>query len=122
MFLKSSLAQHVSDVAASIVRSTTSFYSHIFFCNSAYLCPGDEFASETSGMCAQAVAYQVEIHQSCTCLRHEEIVDGPIHNLCKGGCFADGGRIAYRLIPGDVNNLRNYTQPPEPNKNTDPWL
>jgi hypothetical protein len=29
-------------------------------------------ASETSGLAAQAVAYDVEIRQSGTCLRHEE--------------------------------------------------
>jgi hypothetical protein len=31
MFLKSLLTQHVSDVTASIVRSTTAVYSHRFF-------------------------------------------------------------------------------------------
>jgi hypothetical protein len=30
-------------------------------------------ASETSDMSAQAVAYEVEILQSGTCLRHEEL-------------------------------------------------
>jgi hypothetical protein len=42
-------------------------------CNFAYLSSGHAFDSETSGMCAQAVAYQVEIPPSCTQVRHEAI-------------------------------------------------
>jgi hypothetical protein len=39
LFLKSLLAQHVSDVAASIVRSTTAVYSHRFFSVSGVFIP-----------------------------------------------------------------------------------
>ena len=42
-------------------------------CNPAHFSRPDAFTSETSDMCAQAVAYEMEILQFCTCLRHEEI-------------------------------------------------
>jgi len=42
-------------------------------CNPAHFSRGGAAASETSDMCAQTVAYEVEIHQSGISLPHEEI-------------------------------------------------
>jgi hypothetical protein len=76
-------------------------------CNSAYLCPGDTFASETSGMCAQAVAYQVEIRQFCSCLRHEEkyqIRYVPSSHTCIRNNYVVVSRGVYHFI-GDGDDV-----------------